>query len=138
MLYKKNQTPALSAELFQNPTAEYRGAPFWAWNCELEKGELLWQLEVSRDGVLLHDPRGTAVAPGESDAAGLTEGECLWQVSCTDGRFSFHALAGDTAVTLARVSDIGFCICDDRILQDAYDAGFTLLRLTEESGEGDA
>lgn len=45
MLYKKNVTPQLSEELFQNPTAEYRGTPFWAWNCELEKDELLWQIE---------------------------------------------------------------------------------------------
>ena len=46
MLYPKNQTPELSLELFRNPTSEYRGAPFWAWNCKLSKDELLWQLEV--------------------------------------------------------------------------------------------
>lgn len=45
MLYKKNDAPQLSEELFQNPTAEYRGTPFWAWNCELTKEELLWQIE---------------------------------------------------------------------------------------------
>ncbi|MBE5767310.1 MAG: hypothetical protein E7335_09140 [Clostridiales bacterium] len=32
--------------LFENPTAEYRGTPFWAWNCKLEEKELTWQLEV--------------------------------------------------------------------------------------------
>lgn len=46
MLYKKNGTTDLKQELFKNPTAEYRGAPFWAWNCKLEKKELMWQLEV--------------------------------------------------------------------------------------------
>ena len=46
MLYPKNQTSELSRELFQNPTSEYRGTPFWAWNCKLSKDELLWQLEV--------------------------------------------------------------------------------------------
>ena len=46
MLYPKNQDPELSRELFENPTCEYRGTPFWAWNCELKKEELLWQLEV--------------------------------------------------------------------------------------------
>ena len=46
MLYPKNQEKKLSGELFAHPTSEYRGAPFWAWNCELEKDELLWQLEV--------------------------------------------------------------------------------------------
>lgn len=32
-------------ELFANPTAEYRGAPFWAWNDELKKDELCRQIE---------------------------------------------------------------------------------------------
>lgn len=45
MLYKKNNAPGLSMELFINPTSEYRGTPFWAWNCELDKEELLWQIE---------------------------------------------------------------------------------------------
>ena len=46
MLYKKNGSPKLDQNLFENPTAEYRGTPFWAWNCKLEKEELTWQLEV--------------------------------------------------------------------------------------------
>ena len=45
MLYKKNSKKELSEELFKNPTSEYRGAPFWSWNCELDKDELLWQIE---------------------------------------------------------------------------------------------
>lgn len=45
MLYKKNDAPSLSDELFRNPTAEYRGTPFWAWNCELSEDELLWQID---------------------------------------------------------------------------------------------
>lgn len=46
MLYPKNAEPSLSDALFRSPTSEYRGTPFWAWNCKLEKDELLWQLEV--------------------------------------------------------------------------------------------
>lgn len=46
MLYKKNGAPRLDQKLFKTPTAEYRGTPFWAWNCELEQKELEWQLEV--------------------------------------------------------------------------------------------
>lgn len=46
MLYPKSKEPQLSDELFRNPGKEYRGTPFWAWNCELDKEELLWQLEV--------------------------------------------------------------------------------------------
>ena len=34
----------LSKELFENPTPEYRGVPCWAWNDELDKNELLWQI----------------------------------------------------------------------------------------------
>ena len=45
MLYKKNNTAVLDKELFRNPTSEYRGTPFWAWNCKLEQKELEWQLE---------------------------------------------------------------------------------------------
>lgn len=46
MLYPRKNDKTLSKELFRNPTSEYRGAPFWAWNCKLEEKELLWQLEV--------------------------------------------------------------------------------------------
>ena len=45
MLYPKNQESRLSRELFQSPTSEYRGAPFWAWNCKLNEQELLWQID---------------------------------------------------------------------------------------------
>ncbi len=46
MLYKKNQEKALSTELFKNPTCEYRGTPFWAWNNLLTKEELSRQIEI--------------------------------------------------------------------------------------------
>ena len=47
MLYDKNRNEkALSKELFKNPTAEYRGTPFWAWNCDLEKDELIRQIDI--------------------------------------------------------------------------------------------
>ncbi len=46
MLYPRKNDPILSEELFRNPGSEYRGTPFWAWNCELEKDELLRQLDV--------------------------------------------------------------------------------------------
>lgn len=45
MLYPKKNQP-LTRELFANPTSEYRGTPFWAWNCKLDKDDLLWQLDV--------------------------------------------------------------------------------------------
>ena len=49
MLYKKNSVPALSKELFQNPTAEYRGTPFWSWNGKLEKDELCKQISQLKE-----------------------------------------------------------------------------------------
>ncbi|MCR5040603.1 MAG: hypothetical protein K6C36_00735 [Clostridia bacterium] len=48
MLYKKNAAPELSDELFRNPTAEYRGTPFWAWNSLLTADELKRQIDVFR------------------------------------------------------------------------------------------
>ncbi len=49
MLYKKNQNTKLSEELFKNPTAEYRGTPFWAWNNFLTKEELCRQIDVFKE-----------------------------------------------------------------------------------------
>ena len=45
MLYKKNGTKSLDMDLFKNPTAEYRGTPFWSWNNKLDKEQLLRQIE---------------------------------------------------------------------------------------------
>ena len=49
MLYKKNLSEKLDLGLFESPTSEYRGAPFWAWNCKLEKAELLKQIEELKE-----------------------------------------------------------------------------------------
>lgn len=46
MLYPKNNTPALDPQLFREPTAEYRGAPFWSWNAKLDRARLFAQLEA--------------------------------------------------------------------------------------------
>ncbi len=64
MLYKKNSAPDLSPELFKNPTCEYRGTPFWAWNCKLDKAELLRQIEIFKEmglgGFHMHSRSGMA------------------------------------------------------------------------------
>ena len=64
MLYPRSADKTLSRELFQNPGSEYRGTPFWAWNCELEKDELLRQLEVLKQmglgGAHMHVRTGMA------------------------------------------------------------------------------
>ncbi len=46
MLYKKNLSLTLTEELFKNPTSEYRGTPFWAWNSDLKAEELCRQIET--------------------------------------------------------------------------------------------
>ena len=48
MLYEKNQTEHISRELFQNPSCEYRGTPFWAWNGRLDRERLTEQIQVFR------------------------------------------------------------------------------------------
>ena len=45
--YKKVQALGMNLDMsFENPTAEYRGTPFWAWNCKLDQQELDRQLEI--------------------------------------------------------------------------------------------
>lgn len=64
MLYKKNNTKQLDLELFKNPTCEYRGTPFWAWNCKLDKETLTSQIEYLKEmgfgGFHIHSRAGMA------------------------------------------------------------------------------
>lgn len=46
MLYKKSEAKQLDKVLFENPTSEYRGAPFWSWNCKITKELIDHQIEV--------------------------------------------------------------------------------------------
>ena len=49
MLYPENKKPGLSPETFQNPGSEYRGTPFWAWNCQLDQGMLDRQIDCMKE-----------------------------------------------------------------------------------------
>lgn len=64
MLYKKNETKTLSDRLFENPTAEYRGTPFWSWNAKLEKNMLKRQMQAFKQmgfgGYHIHSRIGLA------------------------------------------------------------------------------
>ena len=64
MLYKKNNEKTLSKELFQNPTCEYRGTPFWSWNCKLDEDMLRRQIGYLKDmgfgGFHMHSRVGMA------------------------------------------------------------------------------
>ena len=46
-MYENNKS-AFSMELFQNPTSEYRGAPFWSWNGALKQETLEKQIDVMK------------------------------------------------------------------------------------------
>jgi len=64
MLYKKNGSKELDMKLFENPTSEYRGTPFWAWNCKLNKELLIRQIEYLKEmgfgGFHMHSRSGMA------------------------------------------------------------------------------
>lgn len=64
MLYRKNNAKDLDKALFERPTSEYRGAPFWAWNTALNEEELLWQIgklkEMGFGGYVMHVRSGMA------------------------------------------------------------------------------
>ncbi len=62
MLYEKNKEPELREELFQSPSSEYRGTPFWSWNCRVTKELIRDQMEIFRKmgfgGAHLHPRTG--------------------------------------------------------------------------------
>lgn len=47
-LYRKNKDP-LNDSLFENPTSEYRGTPFWAWNCQMTKEKVTMIVDTLKD-----------------------------------------------------------------------------------------
>ena len=51
MLYPRSQETQLSPELFRHPGKEYRGAPFWSWNCKITS-------ELIRDQIDMFDRMG--------------------------------------------------------------------------------
>lgn len=79
MLYPKSKENSLSDDLFKNPTNEYRGTPFWSWNCKLSGDELLWQIdrlkEMGFGGFHMHSRSGMAT-PYLSDEFAKLVREC--------------------------------------------------------------
>ena len=65
MLYPRNTEPVPDPELFLHPGAEYRGAPFWAWNCGLDDSLLIREINVMRrmgmGGFHMHTRSGMSV-----------------------------------------------------------------------------
>ncbi len=48
-IYKNSSSKELDLSIFKNPTKEYRGAPFWAWNTKLNKDELIRQIDCLKE-----------------------------------------------------------------------------------------
>ena len=63
MTEKKIQR-GLNLKEFKNPPAQYRGAPFWAWNTTLEEQDLKWQIDKFKEmgfgGFFMHTRSGMA------------------------------------------------------------------------------
>ncbi|KZT57113.1 hypothetical protein CALCODRAFT_453443, partial [Calocera cornea HHB12733] len=61
LTYPKSSQP-FDINLFREPTAEYRGSPFWSWNNKLDKDKLLPQLDIFQQmgmgGVHIHSRIG--------------------------------------------------------------------------------
>ena len=49
MMYQKSKEESLTRELFQNPTNEYRGGPFWAWNQALSPEVLVRHIDYFKE-----------------------------------------------------------------------------------------
>jgi len=75
MLYPRNAGHELSDELFLNPTAEYRGAPFWSWNTRLSEELVLPQIdqfqEMGMGGFHIHCRSGLATEYLSDEFMGL-------------------------------------------------------------------
>ncbi len=65
MIYRRNNEKKLSDGLFYNPTSEYRGTPFWAWNASLDNKELEEQIDIFKEmgfgGFHMHVRQGLEV-----------------------------------------------------------------------------
>ena len=46
MIYKHSHDHEFSQSLFQNPPSEYRGFPFWSWNCEVTEELVDEQIDI--------------------------------------------------------------------------------------------
>lgn len=48
-LYEKSKLKDLSKEEFLSPGSEYRGTPFWSWNCEVTEDKVREQAEIYKE-----------------------------------------------------------------------------------------
>lgn len=48
-MFQNKYVQSLNKELFESPSAEYRGIPFWSWNCKITKELIDWQLDCFQE-----------------------------------------------------------------------------------------
>lgn len=100
----------------------------------------VWTLTVS-GGAVLTDSWGTSIAPRNDGENGLIEASYSWQVSCTDGMFSFHGSNGAEPVTLAGNKSVEYqfrAYRDSTVSEgpEAYPSKFALYKRVEtDSGQ---
>lgn len=74
-LYKHSAGEKFDKSLFSSPTKEYRGSPFWSWNCKLEEGMLRRQIralhEMGFGGFHMHSRTGMATPYLSDEFMGL-------------------------------------------------------------------
>ena len=65
MLYPRKTEKHLDMDLFREPSSEYRGTPFWAWNCRVTKEQIADQTEKLRQmgmgGAHIHCRTGMSI-----------------------------------------------------------------------------
>ena len=87
MLYKKNSAAELDKRLFENPTSEYRTAPFWAWNCKVTPEIITKQIGILKEmgfgGYHMHSRTGMDV-PYLSDEFMSLIRHCVEEAKRTD------------------------------------------------------
>ena len=87
MLYKKNSATELDKRLFENPTSEYRAAPFWAWNCKVTPEIITKQIGILKEmgfgGYHIHSRTGMDV-PYLSDEFMSLIRHCVEEAKRTD------------------------------------------------------
>lgn len=48
-MYLKSNSEELKKEEFRNPSRDFRGAPFWAWNCRLDRETIRSQIHMLKE-----------------------------------------------------------------------------------------
>ena len=66
MFYQQNQNESLQDALFANPSSEYRGTPFWSWNCKVTKQlideQIAYYKQMGFGGFHIHPRTGLETA----------------------------------------------------------------------------